>query len=436
MDPLIAIIITLVTCLIVCFFCYRKTIELKLIYIILGISIYLYSGLGISYNDVKNIYIIDYSIFLVVLFLTIQKTISTKIRIILSKYSIGKMSIINQYTIEKMLTRKKRIVCCLCLAFFLSMLFYMVYPTNRLSELLSVSNFSSHGIHNLRYIYNSNKLLKLSDAIRLITQPFFFIFLYYCATGSKTKQFLGSLSIVLWIVLSFGKFHYISRYQMVVFLLLIFAYQQICQYKELIIDKKIIIKIMILAIILIPFLVAFTDMRLGRSVVNIGFLESIGLLLESECYYPRYYDICIKNSNLVSPIQYILWLLFLPVPNFIWADKPMIQIAYEFTSMFSSLSVTDAAYSNLLPSILGEAFLIYGEYFFWVHAVILGFLIGVIFRVLLKSKKLSILSAYFIIILATIGRGGSQSYAPFAINSLFSLFTVFFMCNSLKFRDN
>ena len=118
MDPLIAIIITLVTCLIVCFFCYRKTIELKLIYIILGISIYLYSGLGISYNDVKNIYIIDYSIFLVVLFLTIQKTISTKIRIILSKYSIGKMSIINQYTIEKMLTRKKRIVCCLCLAFF------------------------------------------------------------------------------------------------------------------------------------------------------------------------------------------------------------------------------------------------------------------------------------------------------------------------------
>ena len=201
-----------------------------------------------------------------------------------------------------------------------------------------------------------------------------------------------------------------------IYLGFIVLYFIVCKYKEIKIDKKTVVLIVVAVIVLIPALVSFTDVRLGRSVTKLNFSDSLRALLEDECHYPEYYDICVQNAGLVDPIQYLLWIFFLPIPSAFWSSKPVVQIAYSFTGLFYSTAVTASNYSNLLPSVLGESFLIFGPYLFWIEAIIIGIVIGIYFNYFIQSKKLSMLTAYMLLMLATIGRGGSQSYLSVIIN--------------------
>lgn len=417
MDLFIAGIIVIGTLIILLFSCYKCITEVKLMFIIITTGIFVYSGLGISQTSVNNIYIIHYFIFLIVLLSTIRLICSKKV-----VFTIGKRGYNREQRdkladrLESSLDGMNKAILLFTVLFFAAHLLYMVYPTNRLSSLFDFTNFTSHGIHGRRVVHNSYVLLKLADAIGTATLPFFFIYLYNCAIGNKRKKIIGFILCLFWIVLEFGKYNYLSRYQLVIYLGFIVMYFIVCKYKEIKIDKKTIVLIVVTVIILIPALVSFTDIRLGRSVTQLSFSDSLSALLEDESNYPKYYDICIKNSGLVDPLQYLFWIISLPIPSAIWRGKPVVQIAYSFTGLFNSTTVTESNYSNLLPSVLGESFLIFGQYLFWIEAIIIGIVIGIYFNYFIQSKKLSLLTAYMILMLATIGRGGSQSYLSVIIN--------------------
>lgn len=420
------------TLLVVLYFCRRAPIELKLLYTILSASILLYSGLGISYIDVNNKYILHYFVFLIVLFCSIRAVYRSKVRFVFGKKGWNRQEQDICVEIDNSLDKMEKLITFLAIIFILSMLFYMVYPTNRLASLFNISNFTSHGIHARRTEFNSNTLLKLSDAIGTAAQPFFFVFLYNCATGKLGKKIIGFLFSLMWFILVFGKYNYLSRYQLMIFLGFFFLYFSICQYGRIIVDKKMIVLCVIAAIVIIPFLVSYVDIRLGRTATKMGFWDSVMALIDGECGYPRYYDACVDNSGLVNPGMYILWLIFLPIPSVIWPSKPVVQVAYSFTSLFTTMTITDEAYYNLLPSIVGESLLIFGEWFFWIEAIILGCVIGIYFKFFLRSKKLSVLTAYMTLMLATIGRGGSQSYFGVVING--SIILIIFVYLSKRIR--
>ena len=386
-------------------------------FVILTAGIFVYSGLGISQTSVNNIYIVHYFFFLTVLLSTIRLICSKRV-----VFTIGKRGY-NREQREKLADRLEnsldgmnKAIIIFTVLFFAAHLFYMVYPTNRLSSLFSFTNFTSYGIHARRAEHNSYVLLKLADTIGTAILPFFFVYLYNCATGIKRKQIFGFILCLFWIVLEFGKYNYLSRYELVIYLGFIVLYFIVCKYKEIKIDKKTVVLIVVAVIVLIPALVSFTDVRLGRSVTKLNFSDSLRALLEDECHYPEYYDICVQNAGLVDPIQYLLWIFFLPIPSAFWSSKPVVQIAYSFTGLFYSTAVTASNYSNLLPSVLGESFLIFGPYLFWIEAIIIGIVIGIYFNYFIQSKKLSMLTAYMLLMLATIGRGGSQSYLSVIIN--------------------
>lgn len=422
------------TLIVVLYFCRRAPIELKLIYTILAASIALYSGLGISYIDVNDKYIFDYFVFLIVLFCSIKAVYKSKVRFVFGKKEWNSQKQSLSVEIDNSLDKMEKLITFLAIIYILSMLFYMVYPTNRLASLLNISNFTSHGIHARRAEFEANTLLKLSDAIGTAVQPFFFVFLYNCATGKLRKKIIGFLFSGMWCALVFGKYNYLSRYQLMIFLGFFFLYFSICQYGKITVDKKMIVLCVIVAIVIIPFLVSFVDIRLGRTATKMGLGDSFMTLIDGECGYPKYYDACVDNSGLVNPGMYILWLIFLPIPSVIWPGKPVVQVAYSFTSLFTTMSITDEAYYNLLPSIVGESLLIFGEWFFWIEAIILGCVIGIYFKFFLQSEKLSVLTAYMILMLATIGRGGSQSYFGVVINGSIILMIFIYLSKRVRIK--
>lgn len=412
-DIVAFLAITVLTLAIVAVASRRCSVEKKLVIYMLALSIYIYSGVGIALDSVDNIYIVHYLIFLSVLFASVRLFSNEKIRFTLGKGS----SRTSTYTekLEKLIEKNLRLIRVLGIVFIISMFVPIIYPTNRLLDMLNITSFTSIGIHMRQQLYQDNIIVKICNNISLIAQPFFFIYLYQLI--ERKKQKIGVSLILLWVLLEFGQLNYLSRYEMIIFFLFLVMYLIIVRRGEIQLDTKWVVIIGILAVFSLPMLVNFTEIRLGRTGSHLTITEAAKALIGSECDYPIYYDRCVENAGLINPFLYILWIIFLPIPSVIWPSKPAVKVSHIFTSLITGVSsVSSVGYYNVLPSILGESFLIFGEYFFWVEGIILGFIIGFYFKFFLKSKKLSLLTVYMVLMLSTIGRGGSQSYIPVIVN--------------------
>lgn len=415
-DSGVFLTITILTFMIVTIACRKCNIEKRLVVYMLGLSVYIYSGIGISLKSVDNIYIVHYCVLLICLFISIRIFSSEKINFKFGKRKTDSKGFAEQ--LEKKIEGNSTLIKILGIAFIISMFIPVVYPSNRLLDMFNLSAFTSVGIHMRRQLYQDNIIVKICNNITVITQSFFFIYLYELI--EKKKQKLGIAIILLWILLEFGQVNYLSRYQVIVYFLFLVMYVIIARTGEIRLDTKWIIAVGAVALFSLPMLVNFTEIRLGRTGTKLSIMEAIRALIESECEYPRYYQKCVENSGIISPLIYILWIIFLPIPSVIWPSKPVIKVSYIFTSLITGVSsVSSVGYYNVLPSILGESFLIFGRWMFWVEGIILGFIIGIYFKLFLKSKKLSLLTVYMILMLSTIGRGGSQSYIPIIINGSF-----------------
>lgn len=64
---------------------------------------------------------------------------------------------------------------------------------------------------------------------------------------------------------------------------------------------------------------------------------------------------------------------------------------------------------------------------FWIKGILLGVVIGMHFKYFIRSKKLSLLTAYMLLMFATIGRVGSQYYFSATINRSTALIIWIYM---------
>ncbi len=412
-DIVALLIITVLTLAVVAVASRRCSVEKKLVIYMLALSIYIYSGVGISLGYVDNIYIIHYLIFLSALFASVRLFSSEKIQFTLGKGASRTSTYAER--LEKLIENNFKLMRVLGIVFIISMFVPIIYPTNRLLDMLNITSFTSIGIHMRQQLYQDNIIVKICNNISLIAQPFFFIYLYQLIERKKHK--IGVFLILLWVLLEFGQLNYLSRYEMIIFFLFLVMYLIIARRGEIKLETKWVVIIGILAVFSLPVLVNFTEIRLGRTGSHLTITEAAKALIDSECDYPIYYDICVENAGLINPFLYILWIIFLPIPSVIWPGKPAVKVSHIFTSLITGVSsVSSVGYYNVLPSILGESFLIFGKYFFWIEGIILGFIIGFYFKFFLKSQKLSLLTVYMVLMLSTIGRGGSQSYIPVIVN--------------------
>lgn len=420
LDGIILSELLIITIVVVAFsFFHIKNRRLQFVSVLLTISVFFYSGYGIAYNSVDNRFLLHYSIYIICLNLPI---------ILLSRLNVNH----NHFSGYDYFLMSNRSFLRWCVLFYILTLFIpLIYPQFKLFDIFKNIGGVTEGIFEKRMMYKSNALINIVDALRMFLAPLFFSFLtIYQLNKPKSKI---PLSIFLLTVLfQYMRYLYMSRYQMVIYIVFILIMTFSINGFTVKINKKHIILIGVILISFLPLLYMFMFFRIGgTSETNVSFGEMVSFLLDSETYYPIYYDdILLKLEKFdASALRFFLWILFLPIPSFIFPDKP--KISYDtFTYVITGRRYGEEYYSSILPSALGESFLYFNTDFFWVHAIVIGIVSASVFMYMEKHKTLLHYSLYYILFSLVFGRGGSASYVPPVINGIVSVLIIQFFASS------
>lgn len=412
----IGLLITIGSVLIILFFSRKEPINCRLIYILLGVGIFLYSGIGIAYETVDNKYLIPYFEFLLSILCTI--------RIVLHLKSNGKFptlyrtTLIETFDQELDVASDSKVVKGLAVVFIMTSVVYLFVPTFRLLDFFRprFANIITSNVYATNAAYNSNVVLKIASTLNILCMPFFLLFLQELLKNGKRWKAIGLA--ILWIYLEFLEKNYLGRYKLVIYFLFIFSIANFVRKDGIKLEIRKLIILGVIMALSVPLLYALIDIRAGGTFQRLSFNNALNMLLESEIYYPTHYQQCssIFESNGSLGLNFLLYLVCLPIPSIIFPGKPTVNASFYLTYAVSGRWFGAANYASSLPSVVGEGIIIWGESFVWLHGVVLGIFIGLIFKYLMRYKSLTIIYIYYLVNLLIVGRGGAESYMSGLIN--------------------
>lgn len=383
---------------------------------LLNISIYVYSGIGTCYKEVNNIYILYFLIFIA----------SVDISIVLSFRHSRKHST-EITTIDYIYKRSPKLLMMLSILMYIMIIINLIFPEVIIHKLWQPDLFTLMGFFERTEDIRNNNISYLTNIMKINLLPFFFMYLYYLKQEKKSIKVI--LLVTLWIYMDFTVIGYIGRYQMIIYSILLFL---IYFEKNGSVKKRFWIIAGVIFLLTIPLLLAYESIRLGVLVNNNStYIEKFKILAQKESNYPQYYSFLstLKIEGII--IQYFTWFFTLFIPKRI---IPINQIVINdlFTFYISGLTRGMRGFCIYLPSILGEAILIYGDYFFWIHGLFIGITIGFLYNVFSKSKSLLFWNYYLAVNILTIGRGGTQGFFSTIISSMLLTVIVAFIVKSSK----
>lgn len=389
--------------------------------IFLVIGVIAYSGFGILMDSVNNIYILYLFIFLL-LFVISFIIISGKIR---DNTPYLEQKIVKEINL-KLFSKVFFII------YILSNLIYLVYPEIRIT-LINPFNTSIVGIIQRIEYYDSFTLLYIMRIISNLAMPFFWIHLFYIFKKNGKGLVLFYLFVDLYI--KGMKYEYLGRTDLIIYLLIALL---IILYNN---NKKFSFKqfflIFVAVMSLTPFFISYVYTRSGNSYDFVNISKSISDFAASEFFYPQYYDYIIRTEFSFTPAKYIEWLFTLPVPKGLIPNFENYEINSIFSTSISGLNTNDIQFSYYLPSVLGEAFIVWGRTFFWIHAIILGVITGLVYRVLVQYKQLHFYAFFIILRALAVGRAGTQGFISSIINgSILLIIYLIILYIFNKFKKN
>lgn len=378
--------------------------------LVLLTTVFVYSGAGIAYSNVPVEFAYKYIIYIICLvspFVFIDRK---------SNLNPNTLSSFDKYIFNHYMLIKRLAIIYLVLLFI-----PIIYPEFKLFDIFTKFNVSSSEDHSVKLLYSSNIVIGIINTFAVFFKPFFYIFLILLCTKNKSNKQAVVLFIIFFLF-QYMKTLYLGRYQILVFLLQLLILAFCIKGYRLQITRRQILIFGAIFISLIPALYAFTYLRLGIKVDNVSFNTAATLLISSEIWYPTYYEHIVTDSSLLSqtPLMFILWIIFLPIPSFLWAEKPTVE-SDVFTQSITGLSYSDANYSSLLPSAMGEGLMFFGSNFYWVHALIVGWVFASLLKYLSQNKTLVFFNIQCIIMAFTFGRGGAMSFIAPLINGCISI---------------
>lgn len=241
------------------------------------------------------------------------------------------------------------------------------------------------------------------NQVATITQPFYYIVLYNLR--KKHKLFISLF--ILPIFLNLLADSYISRNNIAIYLIFLFIFV----YKEKVISRRLtkIISILLIPTLLFIFSI-LSDIRSGSSI-DYTLLQHIEKLILEEVSYPKYYNYCITTSSEISILNFILYIFIVCIPSQIYKFFNFVppNLAYSFTETILGLNYGETNnYYILLPSVLGEAFILFGEKFAFFYGAIYGIISMLFLKILKKYKYLEYLMIFYLLDFFRQFRGGSQ----------------------------
>lgn len=410
----------------------NKKSESKILIYVSLFSIYVYSGYGISIKEVANSYLIKYFIFVVIYSIAISFGINAATR-----YKINSSLVIKVLPNErnKHLNISNNLLMILVFIFFITLFIPLVYPSFRLLDIFRLPSMNMGDIYAKINASKTNAITKLASTIQTFLLPFFMIALY---RYSSSKRKLVSMSIILlWVYLDYLQFTYLGRYDLVIYFAFTVIFLTMFDGDTIILDKRKILWIGIFSFfVVLPLLNMLVYIREGWTNANVGVIANIANLIDSETYYPLYYDTCINAFDSKDIPTFFGWLLTLPIPSIIWPGKPDVTVSYRFTYLLTGREFGQAFYSSLLPSILGEGLMIFGEHNYWISALVTGLVSGYVLGYVSKYKETKLFVVYIALLSAKMGRAGVVSFLPNVINGALSLILYIILSELKSKRKN
>lgn len=371
-------------------------------------SVYIYSGIGIAYETVDKINALYYAIFIAVMGLSY--CLFTNIRI-KSLAAEGIPRLIDDKYLWSSKTTKLIFVSLMVV--YLGLRFVgLVYPVNHLANIKIVYD-SSNNVNSL-----VARDVSAFATLAAILTPFFYIGMYYaCRKVRYIALFMSMDAFVTLLTSGYLSRHVIITIAIVCFLLYINGDIS----KRPISTSKKSMRFIIMGVILAPVLVNVM-LELMSVRVSSGESYTFEQMLESEIGYPLLY----KKIHALSPIaevkDFFLQMLdsfvpILPTPGY------EMDLNVTFSKLLLGVDIKSPEFYVKLPGLLGESFLIFGD-FYWVHAIVIAFLTALVYKVVGENEHMSVLWYYYITCIFKVGRAGYEQLTQSVLLNYVIIFVV------------
>lgn len=376
----------------------KRTTKEKLYFISFVFFLWIYAGVGYGWSNCPNGYIWPYLLYMFTLGFTCALSDSRKPqRGRSSELSEGLSKVVKKY--GKAIIIFYTFICFLQLA-LTGKVSNLLHPPS--ADLLSLMDDVTEGT-------NMGGTELLLYYIKSIVYVFYLVSLYIYKDDLKKL----SLAILVPLYIGYANSGYIARGEVMlaVITICIAVFVKYPQYR-----KKFVIGALISAPFIMVLLYWYSMRRIGveLSISSINISDAMKILTYQETSYPSHYEELRKwpyNPNLTY--SYLTWLVNLPLPGFMKLGDGDFAFNVLFSEKISGgLRGTEGFYVQL-PGIVNESLFIFGPVFFFVHAIILGFIISKVFRLIRYDFELFLLIHLGFSVAFQLGRAGTTAAGVF-----------------------
>lgn len=398
----------------------------KIFLYLMVIGFTVYSGVGIlfQYDSIENnafLYLIQFFLFCILFFIASY---------IVRKYRI------HYYMPNLDDIAGTKIILVLGITYILCYVYACIFSGVDFSNFLNIKQLFvdySATTFAVRVARRSSTVYTIvTNQIANITMPFFYIMLYNFRKKPKLFITLYLLPIVLALVAD----GYISRNKIAVYIAFIFIYLVM----EGIIKKRVAAIIVACAVPLLLFAFAMLEsIRSGNVSNGVSFWVAIKELIISETEYPKFFDYCADKSKDISLLNYIIYIFVVCIPSQVYSifGYTTPNLAYSFTEAVIGLSYAETNnYYILLPSVLGEAIMLFGKYFAFLYGFVYGIIATWFLKILKEHSCLKYLLVYYMLDFFRQFRGGSQYVISGWETQLIPLIIIVALISTITIRRN
>lgn len=374
-----------------------KDYTYRMFYYLMLVGFTIYSGIGIltEYESIKQnayLYMLQFFLFIIAFFVGAHLVVKYRIH-----YYMKSLDTIASY----------KCISVIGLIYILTFIYRCVFSDVSLESLLNIQElFTNYNATDFatRVVRRNDVIYTIvTNQIASVTAPFYFIMLY-----NNRKKHIKFLILYLFpILLELLADGYLSRNKIAVYLVFIYLYL----VQEKIISMRLAKIVAIIGIPIFLFIFAIlANVRLGINKGD-GFWTSIRDLVLSEVGYPQYYDYCVVKGEDISLLNFLFYIITICIPsqitNIINISTP--NLAYSLTEAVTGLGYAQTNnYYILLPSVLGEALMLFGKYFAFLYGAIYGVISTWFLKILKEHRCLKYLMIYYLLDFFRQFRGGSQ----------------------------
>lgn len=395
----------------------NENILKKIFIVFFSVSYFAYAGAGISVMNESSYYPVYFTIYTIVLvsflYLFRKKTVST---------------IVQDDDISSLIDKYGNYILIIYPLLILSLL---VFPENKLSVLLNPPSVDINSVMDVVTLESGvDTFTAVVMVIKYIIQPFYFLSLV--KLKNKPIQLLFLIIAPLYFI--YCKDEYISRTDIMLnfifFVCILYYFNK--EYR-----RKILFFSAIMLVLSVFFLAAYTAIRVGEKGGNMSFSESIESLFAIEGTFPLWFDNIYYNFDKTTYItDYTLWVLTQPIPGFLKSWLVDFNLNISIAKVLLDVDHSETVSFVPLTGLVCESVFVFGKYLFFLHAIILAYVLNIFANFLTSRESFKTLMIYAIVFtclgVSRAGTSGSVSY-PFILKALFYVPLILFLFNIKKY---